>query len=374
MEERLLSLVAKIYDAGLDPSLWSEVVGDTVALLGGHMGHLDQRFPQNGMSISFDAASGVDPGLGQLWAEQFALSDPWMIAIDRHVSAGQITTGNAYVDFAEFQMSDCYNSCYRPAEILDGMVIPFRKEAGAWCYMIVDCGGSKPAFDARDFDLARKLYPHLARALGFREKVAHLERLAGTYELALDAFDAPLLVLGDNGRVLFANPSAVSLMSRVDTPFGQRAGHFLIGDAAAQTALETALRQPLFAPPAIAVSRPDSMLPFLVHLMPLAGARLRDLSPGRGSAVALVALSDPARLPAGRLKALAAAFGFTPAEAQVAWQVASGAGIEEIADASGRSRETVRSHVKSLLSKTDTRRQSELVAVLHRALSPFDKR
>ena len=343
-------------------------------MLGGHMGHIDQRLPQDGMTISFTAAYGADPDLGKLWAEQFAQSDPWMMALDRKLKAGEIGTGNAYVNFADFSRSDCYDACYRPADIRDGMVMPFRKDADAQSFMIIDCGGAKHAFDADDLKIANQLFPHLSRALGFRERVAELEKLAGQYELALDRFDTPLLALNENARVLFANRSAVTLMRQADSPFSERAGLFVIDDVRAENVLREALRRPLLAPPSIAVSRAGSVPPILVHIMPITGVRLRDISPGRGAAVALVALTDTARSPAGKVKALATVFGFTPAEAQVASMIASGADIESIAVTSGRSPETVRTHVKSLLSRTGTRRQSELVATLLRAIAPFRER
>ena len=57
-------------------------------------------------------------------------------------------------------------------------------------------------------------------------------------------------------------------------------------------------------------------------------------------------------------------FRLTPAEARVAVRLARGQGIAEIAAESGRSIETVRSHIKSILVKTGVDRQSQLVRVL----------
>jgi DNA-binding CsgD family transcriptional regulator len=57
-------------------------------------------------------------------------------------------------------------------------------------------------------------------------------------------------------------------------------------------------------------------------------------------------------------------FRLTPAEARVAVRLARGQGVAEIAAETGRSVETVRSQIKSILLKTGVDRQSQLVRVL----------
>jgi DNA-binding CsgD family transcriptional regulator len=59
-------------------------------------------------------------------------------------------------------------------------------------------------------------------------------------------------------------------------------------------------------------------------------------------------------------------YGFTPAETEIANGLATGFSPEGIASIRGASVETVRSQIKSLLLKTDTRRQIDLVRLLCR--------
>jgi DNA-binding CsgD family transcriptional regulator len=63
---------------------------------------------------------------------------------------------------------------------------------------------------------------------------------------------------------------------------------------------------------------------------------------------------------------IASVFALTPAEARLAAAVADGRSLESIAESSGVSLTTARNQLKSVLSKTDTHRQSELVALLAR--------
>ena len=77
----------------------------------------------------------------------------------------------------------------------------------------------------------------------------------------------------------------------------------------------------------------------------------------------LTALDAPPEIPESRLMLL---FGFTPAEARLAARLAGGGALQDIADALEISLWTARNQLKSLFSKTETNRQTELVALLWR--------
>jgi DNA-binding CsgD family transcriptional regulator len=88
--------------------------------------------------------------------------------------------------------------------------------------------------------------------------------------------------------------------------------------------------------------------------------------PGRTGA-AVVFVSDPEHRRESGLDALAARYGFTPTEREVAQQLAAGASLGAIAEGLGITLNTVRGHLKHLYTKSGVHRQAELVAKL---LSP----
>lgn len=63
-------------------------------------------------------------------------------------------------------------------------------------------------------------------------------------------------------------------------------------------------------------------------------------------------------------------FDLTPTEAKVARSLASGATVDDIASADGVSPNTVRTHVRGVLTKTGCNRQTEVVALLTGIRSP----
>lgn len=74
-----------------------------------------------------------------------------------------------------------------------------------------------------------------------------------------------------------------------------------------------------------------------------------------------------------RPEALQTLYGFTPAEAEIAVRLAAGADPEEIAAGKGITMNTLRTHLKSIMSKADVHRQGELVALILKGVSPLDR-
>jgi DNA-binding CsgD family transcriptional regulator len=88
-----------------------------------------------------------------------------------------------------------------------------------------------------------------------------------------------------------------------------------------------------------------------------------DFTPSNESVVFLLARDSRPKTNGLRLRKL---FGLTGAETELALSIACGYTLLEIAQSRNLSRTTIRSHLASLFAKTETRRQSELMALLTR--------
>jgi DNA-binding CsgD family transcriptional regulator len=115
-------------------------------------------------------------------------------------------------------------------------------------------------------------------------------------------------------------------------------------------------------PPAVPLHRPSGKRPLVVRAMPLDSAKRSLLAP----AVALMMVTDLAEMPRPTAQVLRAAFGLTPKEAELAIRLAAGDTVERAAEALQISPAHARQRLKILFDKTDTRRQSELIALLSR--------
>ena len=75
----------------------------------------------------------------------------------------------------------------------------------------------------------------------------------------------------------------------------------------------------------------------------------------------VVIISSDVQWPAGFTDMLRAAFEFTPVESEVVRALTEGRTLQQIAEARGRSVDTIRAQLKSIMAKTETRSQTELV-------------
>src|SRR5690348_11800972 len=99
-------------------------------------------------------------------------------------------------------------------------------------------------------------------------------------------------------------------------------------------------------------------------------APLRPAKDGFGGSIpaAIVFIRD-AEQSTPSIEALRGLFGLTAAEAGVALAIAKGRSLDAIAASHRVSLNTARTHLKNILSKTGTRRQAELVALLLRSVA-----
>jgi DNA-binding CsgD family transcriptional regulator len=180
---------------------------------------------------------------------------------------------------------------------------------------------------------------------------------------ALNAMRLPAIALDQEGFVAEVNAAAEAVF---DNDFRIKDRRLFVRDPAARTLLKDAIdqlktlprRNPSVTEPII-VQRRDK-LPVLVRTWRFDGAA-HLAAEETNTLLTLNALGPKPGPPAA---ILAKTFRLTPAEAKLACVIARGASPEIAAGELKISRETARNQLKSVFAKTDTHRQSELVALL----------
>ena len=148
-----------------------------------------------------------------------------------------------------------------------------------------------------------------------------------------------------NRRLLIAHPQSRSRFEALI--------QYLVGSGAAEL--------PRTEP--IIIFRRNGRKPVITNLLPLPQAGQNPLYFGAPAILSFTSL-DPRPCP--NLSLLMNVFSFTPAEARLAAALANGTSIEDAAKILSISCDTVRHQLKAVFLKTDTHRQSELIALLGR--------
>lgn len=177
----------------------------------------------------------------------------------------------------------------------------------------------------------------------------------------LDVLGTGLLHLDHLGRVLYANAAAQQALRAHDglgTAEGVLQGTVLNPATTLTAVLEGAAGRLSNLGTALQLSRNSGAEPYRAVIVPFPRA-----APGQEPTVLLM-LHDPGAPDFGLHRRLRGMFGLSDSEAAIAVGLADGATLDELATRRGVKVSTVRSQMRSLLRKTATSRQSELVRIV----------
>lgn len=204
-----------------------------------------------------------------------------------------------------------------------------------------------------------QLRPHLARAAMMSSRL-EFERINAAME-ALQISGLPSATLRNDGSVIAANGLLEHMAPQISTAAH---GHVRFHHAEANVLLSRTLEHQRFLGSRVSKSFPlpmhEDFPPAIVHIIPVEG-RARDIF-SNATAFLVVTPIDRRRVPA--LETIQGLFDLTPTEAKVARHLASGSDVGSAAAQLSVSRETIRSHVKAILSKSGMSRQADFVAAI----------
>lgn len=187
---------------------------------------------------------------------------------------------------------------------------------------------------------------------------------------ALDHLSLSVVVVDPAARVLLTNKSGGALLSggdglsmsageicRASTVAESEKLHQLIQTAASDKEADA---QGSFV---VSIQRPSQKRAYSVLAIPMQALGSSDT---QGADTPLVALyiSDPENQPLPSTEAISRLFGLTRAEARIVHELVKGASMDEAAENAGVTVSTARTYLKQVFSKTDTKRQAELVKLV----------
>ena len=308
----LESLLSRLYEAALEPTLWSSVWAEVTAAAGGIAPSLLV------VADNIGSASLTTPGWG------------------RHSLTATATATSSAVDSS----STAPNS--KPDRV-----------------------SASPPTEAERAEMAQ-LTVHLRRAVRLRARLAIAETMQAACSAALQATNTGVILVTAGGRIVYADVAARSLAESVGLELEPRRGalqaidpditqhlHGLVHDAAAGgVGGDMLMRARDGSAVALAVCGLVSaeINAEISEDLSEGMAQASGFGSGQSSGQALVTLRRLAQVPASA-KRVAALFGLTRAEADVAVAVAAGQRVAAVAAGRGVSASTVQAQVRVALGK-----------------------
>ena len=289
--------------------------------------------------------------------------DPFIkLPVDKVVTVDDVVGAEKWVG-CEF-----YKQFVAPAGIRYILGADIRTSEGVECRLRICRGHSDPSFDVADYALCKALLPHFKQAVHIHAHVGRLDAERLTYVAAIDRMLFGTVILNETGNVIETSGVARIILS-------ERDGLHVVRDTLRATcgqenqALQHIIKGAL--PGAgvpsmpfgnvISITRPSgrAKLGILVRAIPLG-----ETSEGRQRPAVAVFLRSPELQSETSHDVIRQLFGLTPAEAALSVLVANGLTLLEAANELSICKNTARAHVRSIFSKTNVTRQTELVRLI----------
>jgi DNA-binding CsgD family transcriptional regulator len=368
-EPRLTHFIDELYEAAIDPALWQPIALKLARLFESESCMLLMAHGRGGSKFL-----GVTENIrGEVWEDYenyYYAHDQWVTgALMRPERA---SLGHELAPEAWFRTSEFLNELCMRAGVysLVGAALPLGNDRSALI------GIHRPkhavAFDQNDVRRLDLLIPHLKRAM---QLTVRLSGSALDHQSALDGLErshSATMVVDGSGAIIFATRLAETILRRDE---GLKICNGRLGSAdpivAARLALLIRAAAGSVTKPGdprcggLAIERGEDRLPLTVMV-----ATFRPKRTGFGAPLpaALIFIRDPELSVLG-IEVLKDLFGLTPAQAAVAAHLAEGESLEHIAVRLRISLHTARDHLKVVFAKTNTSRQSQLVALLTRTVA-----
>lgn len=355
-ESRWDKAVGDIYDAALAPGGLLSIAATLTELADGGSTHLSLRAADGSTEAVCHGLS--DEALPRYAAHYHRLNPCTPIARERGLF--HITRVKDYMSDQEFQRTEFYSDFLRVFDTVRIMGTPQVSIASDYALEIgVHRGARNRDFSDGSVRRLQHVLPHLRRALQLRRRLGGLD-YSDIGIAVLEAFAFGCVVCDATGRVIFANAAARCLEAE-DRIVLAASRHGIGAPEAGQSrklaavVAETALGG---TGGAMALTAADGRRLFaMVTPLPLRLAWHPDH--------VLVTLRSEDAEPPFNTERLRIVFGLTPAEARLSVSLAAGRSLAEIGAELRLSENTLRTHIASVLRKTDTANQRELVRMLN---------
>lgn len=362
------TLVESIYESATDSGAWEHFLEGLAKALNAKSGMfriIDERIPAVRANVHYN----LDPALQEAHRQYYVKQD-YFIAELRHRPGTFIAPGDAFLPLRKIKKTEFFADYMQPQDnyhVCGGLAM--RNEEFTIKFG-VQRGRNSGAFSWEDAAFIRRFVPHIQRSA----RLGHLLNLAEQQTLmaeqALESLAIGIVLLDDKQRILHANSKAEQTLERrygITSVNGALATIRQADSRRLRNILATVgSRVRLGSPPIpeALLLTPGSQEPQLLLVaapVPDSQVHFRGPWPKANIAVFISNLDDAGLLNHDILTSL---YGLTGSESRLAAALSRGYNINELSRDWRVSRETLRTHLKRVLSKTGTSRQADLIRLL----------
>jgi DNA-binding CsgD family transcriptional regulator len=366
-EAELSRLVGDLYDAALDPALWSVVLRGVRDFVGGaSAGIVAKDASANHGFVCFDDGS-IAPDYTASYFDRYVALDPCTTGHFFSTPDAPVSTADL-IPYGEFQETRFYREWARPQGLIDYMGAAIDKSATTAVVFNVMRHESDGMFDEASRRRMRLVAPHVRRAVVIGNAIDLKTAEAASFVEVCDRLSAGIFLTDARGGIVHANSAGRALLADGDGLYAA-GGRIAARHPGVRRSLDAALAAAERGDAAIGdggialpIAANDGQA-FAAHVLPLTSGSRRDTGSSYGAVAAVFVHKATASLPS-EPECIARHFRLTPTELRVLLAIVEIGGVPEVAEALGVASSTVKTHLGNLYGKTGTSRQTDLVKLV----------
>jgi DNA-binding CsgD family transcriptional regulator len=356
--EDIPNILQALYAGTLDDDAWHRAIIRTADIVGASGGHLLSMDSSTGRVLR-DETYRIDPDVGTAYRRHWSTKDI-LLAPTVKLAVGEPTPDQKLAPLQAWQKSELFNELALPFDLPHVLVTLLHKAPEKIVAISLKRSLRHGPYHEHEAQRLKIIIPHMRRALEIKDRLAHSQVAANNLARSLDNLSFGVLILDASGRIIEASTAAQTLMQRPESGIHVKSGTVQLREPAG-----TALYRWIIAgrPPAdntdglLKVPRPGAQtISILVTPLPH-----KTQSWIAGDPRWMLLLFDSERRIHPCTGLIARDLGISAREAEIAALLVAGYDLKTIAQRLAISPNTVRTHLKTIFSKTGICSQAELV-------------
>lgn len=365
--EQLSSLIGDVYDAALDPALWSAALGKTRGFVGGSAAALYSKETIRKSGKLYHEDGDINRHYRQLYIEKYAKLDPFTTGHFFAEIEQPIATADV-MPYDEFLATRFYREWARPQRLVDNVSAVLDKSSTSAALFTIFRHERDGLVDDETRHRMRLIVPHLRRAVLIGKVIDLKTAEAAAFADTLDGISAGMFLVDARGRIVHTNASGHALLAE-GSLLRRAGGKLAANDPNSEQALHDVFLAAGSGDAAVGIKGIAVALTshngerYVAHVLPLTSGARRRAGTSYAAVAALFVHIAALETPSPP-EVIAKTFKLTPSELRVLLGIVEVGGVAETAEALGIAAGTVKTHLLHLFAKTGTSRQAELVKLV----------
>lgn len=372
--EVVSALIGDIYDAALEPSRWTDVLGKIRGYVVGAAAALYWKDAASRNGDVYYEDGGIEPQYRQSYFEHYIKLNPTSTGI--FFAKIEEPTGTAdHLPYDEFLATRFYREWAQPQGLVDFANVVLEKSTTSYAGFGVFRHQRDGVIDEGARERMRLIAPHVRRAVLIGKVIDVKAAEAATFADTLDGISAGMILVNASGRIVHANAAGHAMLTAGDLLCAP-SGRLATADPDTDRALRDIFTAAGSGDAAIGIKGIAVPLTardgerHVLHVLPLTSGARRRAGASYAAVAALFVHKASVSTPSAP-EVIAKMYRLTPSELRVLLAVVAVGGAPEVAEALGIAETTVKFHLQNLFEKTGTHRQADLVKLVAGFANPL---